>query len=453
MPPLWKHLPTAIDATKPLRAGGRPAQLLLEQFAQRIERLDGMLKAWVEVVSDSTGNCEDNPAGGEPRGLLHQVPIGIKDIIDVAGLPTKAGCDVNVAPALSDAPIVAALRAAGAIVFGKTATCQFACFDPAPTLNPWNMERTPGGSSAGSAVAVAAGQCAIAIGTQTGGSILRPASYCGIAGFKPAHDPRWLEGVVPVSSRLDHVGPMARWVNDLLLAWRAIVGPGSAALGRRITQPPRIGVLKEYFWEHASESVRTCIEQAIAQLARGGAQICEVSLPPGFREVHTCHRLIMAHDCARFHEERFQAQPQLYQPNITALIREGLAITDSTYEAAIDFQRMFRLHLYQAYPEVDVLLMPTVSTTAPPRDTTGDPRFQSPWSLAGVPAVTFPAGIAEDGLPVGLQLVHPHGGTQVQDFELLAIASWCEACLDQNLGPLLSAKLQALFPHEDWIDP
>jgi aspartyl-tRNA(Asn)/glutamyl-tRNA(Gln) amidotransferase subunit A len=449
---LWTHLPTAVEASQQLRAGEiTPSQLVAQSLA-RIERLDPTLKAWVAVQRDAP-----LPLSDSPQGLLAGIPVGIKDIIDVAGIPTKAGCeaevvaDVEAAP--SDAPIVAALRSAGAVILGKTATCQFACFDPAPTLNPWHLERTPGGSSAGSAVAVAVGECAIALGTQTGGSILRPASYCGICGFKPAHDTRWLEGVAPVSARLDHVGPLARSVNDLLLTWRAVAGPASAAYGRRLSQPPRIGVLKEYFWEQSSESMRQATDAAVTRLSQAGAACQEVALPPGFREVHFCHHLIMAHDCARQHAARFRAFPTMYQPKLAALLREGLEITASNYAAAVDFQRMFRLHLYPAYPEVDVLLMPTTATTAPARDTTGDPRFQSPWSFAGVPAVTLPSGLADDGLPCGLQLVQPHGGKLEQDFELLAIAAWCEACLELDLTTTLSTKLQQLFPHENWILP
>jgi Asp-tRNA(Asn)/Glu-tRNA(Gln) amidotransferase A subunit family amidase len=392
---------------------------------------------------------EDHQPPG-PSFLTHGIPVGVKDIIDVAGRPTRGGSKhTSDECAREDAPIVARLRRAGVRILGKTATCQFACFDPAPTLNPWNPERTPGGSSAGSAAAVAVKQCRIALGTQTGGSIIRPASYCGVCGFKPAHDPQWLVGVLPVSARLDHVGPLARSVADLELVWRVIVDEPE-----RITkiEPPRLGVLRDYFWEHASKPVRTVTGAALDRLIAAGASVHDVPLPPHWQHVHAAHRTIMAFDCARQHVSRFSLAPYEYLPQISALIREGLAIQPEAYNEAVALQATFTRDLLAAYPDVDALVMPATTTTAPTRETTGDARFNVPWSLAGVPAVTLPCGLATDGMPCGLQLVRPHGKTHADEFALLAIAAWCEAALDVDLWPELERRLKAQFPETAWAD-
>jgi aspartyl-tRNA(Asn)/glutamyl-tRNA(Gln) amidotransferase subunit A len=442
-------MPSARQATDLFRWGKLSPEELREQCAARNLL---WMNAWVTYGDEYEALNAPHP-GREwtlRRGPLSGIPIGIKDIIDVAGWPTLGGSDEDDDPICErDAPIVAALRKAGAVLMGKTVTCQYACFDPAPTLNPWNPARTPGGSSAGSAAAVATGQCLIALGTQTGGSIIRPASYCGVCGFKPAHDPKWLEGVMPVSSKLDHVGPIARCVEDLELAWSVIV---DAPCAESLRGPPRLGLLRDYFLEHAEPQMREVVDRAIESLTQRGAEIREVPLPPHWESVHAQHRTIMAFDCARHHAERFEREPQHYQRQITGLIREGLRISPVAYGDAVAAQQRFRDELLPFYSGIDALIMPATTTTAPARDTTGDPRFNSPWSFAGVPAVCFPCGLARDGMPCGLQLVRPQGLSHDDDFALLAIAKWCEAALAVDLWPELNRRLARQFPAVNWAD-
>ncbi|MCL4194749.1 MAG: amidase, partial [Thermoguttaceae bacterium] len=219
---------------------------LLDRCLDRIDRFDGEVLAWVAV--DEAGARRDaeqmarEAAEGRWRGPLHGIPIGVKDIIDVGGLPTRAGSPLrehHVAQA--DAPLVAALRRAGAVIIGKTVTVEFACFDPSPTRNPWNLEHTPGGSSSGSAAAVAMDMCPAALGTQTGGSLVRPAGYCGVATFKPSLGRLNTEGIIPVSPHLDQPGPMARSVDDLMELFGLL--DGSAAVAPPERPPPRLGVV------------------------------------------------------------------------------------------------------------------------------------------------------------------------------------------------------------------
>ncbi len=201
--------------------------------------------------------------------MMHGIPIGIKDIIDVAGLPTRAGSPLRADHvAVCDAPIVAKLRAAGAIILGKTVTCEFACFDPSPTRNPWNLAHTPGGSSSGSAAAVAAGMCLGALGTQTGGSIIRPAAYCGIAGFKPSFDRISRSGVVPVSGHLDHVGLFARRIADLALLAESF--ELFQWMGQETETPPRLGILGGMFHDLADDEMRSLFQQAVDRLQQSG---------------------------------------------------------------------------------------------------------------------------------------------------------------------------------------
>lgn len=437
------YMLTATEALAKMRSGELRAEELLDQCLNRMKAFD--VDAWVENASELANTLallRIRGAGAEyspyPRELAG-IPIGVKDIIDVAGWPTRgASSTTSLKSVLRDAPVVAKLREAGATILGKTVTCQFACFDPAPTKNPWKFSRTPGGSSAGSAAAVALGQCAIALGTQTGGSIIRPASYCGVCGFKPAHDRQWLEGVLPVSSKLDHVGPIARCVSDLELAWRVIAGQPQTRGGPSI---PRFGVLRDYFWERASDDVRDLTDAAIRQLAAAGAQVVEVPLPPDFVDVHSAHRTIMAFDVARQHIATFKQKPHAFGRKLALLIGEGLKISPTRFAQAVAKQQHFREQLQVAYPDIDALVMPATASTAPTPETTGDASFNVPWSFAGVPAVCFPIGLAEDGMPCGMQLVRPQV-TREDEFALLALARWCEATLNVNLWPELNRRLQ-----------
>ena len=276
--------PTATEMAAAIRAGSATPSELVAACLERIARDDGRLRAW--VVCDEAGAAalaDERSAeakAGQYRGPLHGVPVGIKDIVDVAGWPTRAGSTVtDDAPVEHDAPLVARLRRAGAIVLGKTVTTEFACFDPPPTRNPWHAERTPGGSSSGSAAAVAAAMCPAAIGSQTGGSIIRPAGFCGVCGLKPTFAAVSTNGVVPVSAHLDHVGPLAASVADLKLLFDVLRDDAdrppaaSASDSPAAMRPPRLGVWQEYFLDEADDSVTTCLATALEALRQGGAII------------------------------------------------------------------------------------------------------------------------------------------------------------------------------------
>jgi len=420
------------DASRQIEAGRLAPLDLVEGCLEQIREYEERVRAWV-IVDEEGARQAARRLGEEVArrhyiGPLHGIPIGIKDIVDVEGFPTRAGSPVTEARAKrSDAPLVAALRRAGAIILGKTVTCEFAGFDPSPTRNPWDpkLDHTPGGSSSGSAVAVALGMCLGAIGTQTGGSLVRPASYCGVAACKPTFGRIPTDGVVPVSHHLDHPGPIARTARDLECMLQCLVDMGSAPPAKQPT-PPRLAFLEEFFMEEADEPIRRVTQAAVRLLGDGGAQIEPIGLPESFAHVHEMHRRIMAVEAAAFHRRQFEAHRDAYGPIISAMLDEGLATSAVDYAEALSHQREFRRRIaatFNAAEPFDALVMPATDTAAPARlDTTGDSRFQAPWSYSGLPVVSIPCGLACDGMPAALQFVGP----PEQEAALLRVAQWCE---------------------------
>jgi aspartyl-tRNA(Asn)/glutamyl-tRNA(Gln) amidotransferase subunit A len=447
---------TIAETAAAFRRGSLTPLTLVAGCLARIDRLEPKLSAWVSV--DQAGallaaeRCTRELADGRPRGPLHGIPIGIKDIVDVAGWPTLAGSTLTATTSVeADATVVGKLRAVGAIILGKTVTTEFACFDPSPTKNPWNAARTPGGSSSGSAVALAAGMCLGAIGSQTGGSINRPASYCGVAGFKPSYGRVSRAGVTPVSFHLDHVGAMARTATDCGLLLAAIAGPDprDAACSVRPgfelpderaswtpERPPRLGLIRPYFFETAEHDAASLAGTAIDMLADQGAKVVELPLPEFFGDVHTMHRRIMACEAAEYHRATYGFPRDGYGPQMRLLLDEGLAVSMSAYQAALKHRLAFRNAIQRSLAEVDALILPATPGPPPDPSTTGDGRFNSPWSHAGVPSLSMPCAINREGLPVALQLVGEAWGEEW----LLQTATWCEKKLRFLAVPPLFAE-------------
>ena len=439
-----------VHAVRALRAGNIGPIETLDECLDRIDASEAEVGAWVEIDADGARRTAARQAE-IPRDEAHDlpllgVPVGMKDIIDVAGLPTRAGSVLRSGHrAERDAPIVKILRSLGAIVLGKVETTQFACTDPARTRNPWNLAHSPGGSSAGSAAAVASGMCMAALGSQTGGSITRPASFCGVASFKGAWGAWPLEGIVPVSQHLDHVGPMARSVADLALLWTLVearLRPERAAdLARRSeaiiagdwlerTRPPRLAVIEDYYYDTSDPVALDAFRASVARLEAAGADIERLALPPSFAGMHPSHRLVMAVEAAAVHRDDFAARPETYRPILTRLIEKGLAASAVDYRAARVHQQRFSADLAAALdaPAGPVIaLSPATVSSAPPfaDGSTGDPQFNSVWSFSGLPTCGVPACLGEDGLPLSLQL-----GAARESFELFQAAAWCEAVLE-----------------------
>ena len=446
------HELTIAQAARLIREGQLSPSDLMESLLGRIDRLEPRLKAWVYLDREAALAEAEQRAGdvlaGSSVGPLHGVPVGVKDIYYTAGIPTTA-CSKVYADFVPDfdAATVERLNEAGAIILGKTVTTEFACLDPSPTLNPWNPAHTPGGSSSGSAAAVAARMCPAALGSQTVGSVLRPASYNGVVGLKPTYGRVSRHGVIPVSWSLDTVGWMTRTVEDAALLLEVMAGHDSQdpVASRRRThdylaalespQAPRIGWLQGFFHENADPETRRHMSLVVERLSNAGAAIEELPSPEGIEESVEDQRTIMAVEAAAFHEPMYRRQAQDYQPKLRELLRRGLETDVLTYSRALERRTQFIANAQSLSERADVLLTPTTPTPALADLTnTGNPLFQGPWTHCGLPAITIPSGLASSGLPLGIQLI----AARFRETRLLAAARWCEAVLDLHLSPPLA---------------
>ena len=441
---------SVVDAAAQIREGSLSPVALAESLLARIDALDGDLQAWVtidrEAVLNTARQREAEVRQGGPLGLIHGVPVGLKDIFYTAGMLTACGSRVygDFVPDF-DATSVAKIKAAGGIVLGKAVTTEFATSDPSPTHNPWNLEHTPGGSSSGSSAAVAARMVPAALGSQTGGSTCRPAAYNGIVGLKPTYGRISRYGVVPVSWSLDHVGILTRTVADAALMLAVLSGeddndPGSlrhpvpdfSAQMAETNRPPRIGLVRQYYQDYATPEIWAHTESVANTLAEAGADVVELPLPESFAQVHSFQRIVMNVDCAGFHEANHRLRAADYGPRIRAGIEMGLIIPPTTYLKAQRLRRQFRADMGEMAARVDVVMTPATPAPAPKDlNTTGDAAFQVPWTAAGLPTVTVPTGLSDLGMPMAVQF----GGPWAEEGRVLGAAQWCERIAGLNQGP------------------
>ena len=421
-----------------MREGRTTCAEILNGCFSQIDEWEPKIHAW--VVIDREGSIRQARAldeelkSGKDRGPLHGIPIGIKDIIDVAGMPTACGSKrwAEKFPAI-DAEIVTYLCEAGAVIMGKTVTTAYASLDPSITCNPWRLERTPGGSSSGSAAAVATGMCLGALGSQTGGSITRPASFCGVSGMKPTLHKVSSLGVFPLAPSMDHVGPIARTVDDLRLLFREIYDRSPSKEVKRDEgprsreAPPRLGRLRGFFDRRADPLVRSAVDEAVRTLESQGAKIVEFDDPVDFDQILAYHRRIVLAEATSTHSDWLDDFPDDYPPHIRAQILEGRCLTALEYlrAKAAMVERGWPIQQVLMSEKLDALITPATVSTAPDRSSTGDPAFNAPWSYTGLPTVSFPVGLALDGLPVAIQLIACH----IDDLELLLVAQWCEQAI------------------------
>jgi len=445
----WSY-PGVAETAARIRSGRASPVNLVEICLRRIEALDDKLRAWATVdrraALDTARGLERELEEGGLRSPLHGIPVGVKDVYYTAGVKTSAGSKLleDFVPEYS-ATAVQRLESAGAIVLGKTECTEFAANDPAPSRNPWNLDHTPGGSSSGSAVAVAARTCFVTLDTQTAGDVLRPAAYCGVVGLKPSYGRISRHGVVPVAWSLDTSGVMARSVEDVALALGVLAGhdpedqssstrPVSDYSGavRGWSDPPTLGLLRRYFYDHAGEEVREHTDRVVELLRSAGARIEEVEPPEDLGLVYAAHRAVVFSECAAYHQETFRQRPEDYGPKLRQLIELGQVTPAVSYIQAQRLRRRFGRRLGETLRGMDALLTPTTPTTAPSGlSATGDRRFQIPWTFAGVPAINVPSGLDRSGLPLGIQLV----GALFAEDRLLATAYWCEKALGVDLHP------------------
>ncbi|MBV9596344.1 MAG: amidase [Chloroflexi bacterium] len=421
---------------------------LVQALLERAHSVDPRVQAWVTLDAEraltAARAAESLLTGGADVGPLHGVPFGAKDIFDTADLATSAGFGpYRSRVPTRDAEPVARLKAAGAILLGKMVTTQFAHADPSRTRNPWQADRTPGGSSSGSAAGVAARLVPVAFGSQTAGSVLRPAAYNGVVGFKPTYGRVSKRGVLPLAWSVDHVGLLARSVADCGLVLEAIAGhdpadphsveaqPPFVWEPEAAATPPRLGLVREAL-QHATPRLRDHTRAVARRFEAAGAQVAEVSFGEPLELILAVHHVIMQTEVAGVHWQLLEQYPGAHQPRLRAYVEVGRLLPGVTYVHAQRLRRRIRQSMRRACERVDALLLPTAVDVAPGRETTGDTSLQAPFSLVGFPSLSLPSGVVQpDGLPLAIQLA----ALPWQEARLLSAAGWCASQLEPMPAP------------------
>jgi len=417
----------AREAARRIAAGKLKSEDLVRACLERIALRDQEVRAWVGIEADRAldrARAADQRRESTP---LAGVPLGVKDVIDCATLPTQCGSPIykGYRP-LADAACVALACRAGGIVLGKTVTTEFASRSPGPTRNPHNPGHTPGGSSSGSAAAVADFMVPLAFGTQTGGSVIRPAAYCGIVGYKPSFGTINCAGMKQLAESLDTVGVLARTVEDCALLVHAVSDRRIPDFASQPTQAPRIGVCRTSRWNEACPATQALIESAAITLARAGAEVRDVALPEGFDRIYDDQPLIMNWEAARALAWEYLHFADLVSEQMRQTMKEYGAMPRGAYDDAMNHVLDCRARLPQVFAGIDVLLTPSAPGEAPQGlSATGSSLFNRNWTALHLPCVTIPAGTGPQGLPLGIQIV----GNFNADTRTLECAEWVRQSL------------------------
>jgi len=439
---------SAADAARAIRDGAISAEELTEACLARVREVDDTVQAWAYLDPEHTlGQArarDQERREGRAIGALHGLPVAIKDIFDTGDMPTEDGTVLHAGrtPA-HDAAAVAMLRAAGAVIMGKTVTSECATYTPGKTRNPHNPEHTPGGSSSGSAAAVAAGMVPLALGSQTNGSVIRPAAFCGVFGFKPTHGLIPRSGVLKLSRTLDHVGVFARSIEDVALICESLVGYDAAdADTRPRARPPLLQVAAEEpplppllafartpLWDRSDAELREAFAELTGHL---GDRIVELDLPALTNEALVWHRTIMEAEMAANLDAEWTRGRDRLSASLQAQLERGRAVPALAYQQAVARIPIINAGFEEIFERCDAILTPAAPGAAPAGlDATGDPSFCTLWTLAGMPAITLPLMQGANGLPIGVQLVGPRGG----DARLLRTARWLASAAAADVEP------------------
>ncbi len=442
------NLLSAVDAAAAIREGSLSPEELVRACIERIKALEPQVCAWAHLDSDyaleQARQADEEHAGGQVTGSLHGLPVAVKDIFDTVDLPTENGCraDRGRTPG-RNATVVDLLRQAGAVILGKTVTAELATYTPGKTTNPHDPTRTPGGSSSGSAAAVAACMAPLAIGTQTNGSVIRPAAYCGIYGFKPSHGRISRHRVLPVARSLDTVGVFARTLADSTLLADALMHYDARdpdmrprarpQLARVMAQDPpmapRFAFVRTPAWERVEESSKDAFRELIdAVNARHEDRIDVVDIGPAFKQAYTAHATIMQVELAQNFARRYRDSKSALSPRLIESIERGQKILALDYNTAREEVEQYNAILDELFLGYDAILTPSAFGEAPADLTvTGDPAMCTLWTLCGVPAVTLPVFNGPNNMPIGAQLVSARG----DDARLLRNARWLLKALEE----------------------
>ncbi|EGI76487.1 amidase [Hylemonella gracilis] len=415
------HRLSATELARGLQSRSLTAEAVARACLARVAERDGELKAWVHVDADQVLAQARALDQGPVRGLLHGLPIGVKDVFDTHDMPTQYGSPIYAGhrPSVDAAPVALA-REAGALLLGKTATTEFSTFQASPTRNPRNVKHTPGGSSSGSCAAVGSDMVPLAFGAQTAASIIRPAAYCGVVGYKPSFGFISRVGVKALSDTLDTIGCVARTVDDVALFAAALSGDKTLADLPVIQQPLRVGLCKPHADKLLPET-HAAMELAAKKLSAAGAKVVKIALSPDHAQLTQAHIDIMAFETARALSDERQRHGDHISTGLRGVIDKGLQMNYTHYAAQLRYVEETRATLPALYARCDVLLAPSAAGEAPLFEAgTGDPTWCRMWTLLGLPCVHLPFTHGPQGLPVGLQAIGPMHA----DRATLAAAAW-----------------------------
>ncbi len=426
---------SVVDIAQHVRTGKWRAEDVLEACFDRIDERESTIHAWAWIGRERALAAARSIDAGNRAGALCGVPIAVKDVIDTGDMPTSYGSPIYSGwqPA-ADAACVAALRNAGAVIIGKTETVEFALNCPSKTLNPLDLTRTPGGSSSGSAAAVSDRMVPAAIGTQTGGSTIRPASFCGIVGYKPSFGQINRSGVKSVAESFDTLGLFARSVPDVALVAAAIAGWPTPKRSSAST-PPRIGVCRTDYWDEAEDSAKAAVTEAAQRFGSAGADVREVNFPHSIQEITEAHKAIMAFEARHAFAYELRTNADMMSPQMRSFLDSADTVDRCFLKRALKFIHACRFHaqttLFSDDLECDILLAPSAAGEAPADlTTTGSPNFNFVWTTLHLPCLNIPGMDGPAGMPVGVQLV----GQWLGDEALLAASHWAHdiLCTKQN---------------------
>jgi len=416
------HLLSATEASAAIAAGRLKPSDLAAACLARIDARETAVCAWAHL--DAARAIEQARAldSAPARTRLHGIPVGVKDVIDTADLPTEYGSPIwRGHRPRSDAACVALVREAGGLVLGKTVTTEFATRHPGKTRNPHNPEHTPGGSSSGSGAAVGDGMVPIAFGTQTSSSVIRPAAYCGVVGYKPTFNTINRAGMKFLSESMDTLGLLTRTVPDAALITETLCGADPTDFSQVAALRPRIGFCRTPWWSQADDAARAMLEALAGRLAAAGASVRDVALPADFAALDRVQVEVSAYEFSRALAWERCNHPSLLSTTLTQRIAGGLKVTRAAWVAGMAHIERCRAQLADVFRDVDVLLAPSAPGEAPHGlESTGDPIFGLAWTVLHTPSVTVPAGTGPHGLPLGAQIVGPVG----TDALTLQCADW-----------------------------
>jgi amidase len=425
-----KH-PGAAETVRRIKSGETKAATIMADCLTRIEQREPEVGAFVCRNAERALDDARTADRSSNTGPLHGVPFAIKDIIDTRDFPTGWGSGIyeGCRPPRNASCVELFLRA-GAIPVGKTVTTEFAYFHPGKTANPHNLRHTPGGSSSGSAAAVADFMVPLAFGSQTAASLIRPAAYCGIVGYKPTHGAFDLQGVMGLAPSLDTLGLLARNVEDLVLARSVLCGSSPDIAADFEDTLPRVALMRGPHWQDGSVEMRDVCQRAMSVLAECGAQTGELAHPALFAELTECQKIVMAYETARARIYEFSRHREELSPHFAELVQSGLAISHADYQAAQRMKAMAARILETLFMDVDVILAPAAPGEAPEGlSATGDPLYSRAWTLLQVPCISIPFGNGPNGLPLSVQIIGPHGS----DDRLLSAAHAIHQCLRKRM--------------------